>query len=94
MRKHLTLLLLLLFLGLGVFAQTKNELTAAGTGCLVNGQPVPYTGLSFSNALCNPTFNQSPETRAKWLEKFGRYGVPSKSKSGCIKLMQPLLLLN
>ncbi|CAN5872663.1 hypothetical protein BH24BAC1_BH24BAC1_12110 [soil metagenome] len=75
MRKRLTLLLLPLLLGLAGFAQTKSQLNVSGNTFLLNGQPFPYTGISFFNALYNPTFNQSSEERAKWLAKFGRYGI-------------------
>jgi hypothetical protein len=54
---------------------TRKELTISGTRFLLNGEPFPYTGLSFFNAIYNPTFNQSPEQRAQWLTKFHRYGI-------------------
>lgn len=55
--------------------QPSNELTISGTSFLLNGQPFPFTGISFFNAIYNPTFNRSHEERRKWLEKFKRYGI-------------------
>lgn len=75
MRKRLFLLLLALHLVTAAFAQTNNKLTLSGTTFLLNGQPFPYTGISFFNAMYNPTFNQTSAERTKWLEKFKRYGI-------------------
>lgn len=58
-----------------VFPAGKHEVTVSGTTFLLNGQPFPYTGISFFNAIYNPTFNKSSEERRKWLEKFRRYGI-------------------
>jgi len=52
-----------------------HEITVSGTRFLADGQPFPYTGISFFNAIYNPSFNQSSEARMKWLEKFQRYGI-------------------
>lgn len=41
----------------------------------MNGKPFPFTGISFFNAIYNPTFNRSSAERMKWLEKFRRYGI-------------------
>ena len=41
----------------------------------MDGQPFPYTGLSFFNAIYNPAFNKSSEERIRWLEKFQKYGI-------------------
>lgn len=51
------------------------DLTVAGTRFMRDGRPFDYTGVSFFNALYNPTFNASPETRAQWLAKFHKYGI-------------------
>jgi hypothetical protein len=51
------------------------ELTVSGTRFLLDGTPFPYTGVSFFNALYNRTFNESSETRLRWLAKFQSYGV-------------------
>ncbi len=53
----------------------KHEITIAGSRFLLNGAPFPFTGISFFNAIYNPTFNGSSEARHQWLEKFGRYGL-------------------
>ncbi len=39
------------------------------------GQPFPFTGVSFFNALYNPAFNRSHAERQQWLAKFRRYGI-------------------
>lgn len=56
-------------------AQTKNEISIAGTCFLLNGAPFPYTGISFYNAIYNPNFNKSYAERRKWLQKFQQYGI-------------------
>lgn len=50
-------------------------LTISGTRFLMDGKPFPYTGVSFFNAIYNPTFNQSTEARMRWLEKFKQHGI-------------------
>lgn len=55
-------------------AQT-HELTIKGTGFLLNGKPFPFTGVSFFNAIYNPSFNKSTNERKLWLAKFQRYGI-------------------
>lgn len=42
---------------------------------MLNEQPFPYTGVSFFNAIYNPTFNKSSEERCRWLEKFKSHGI-------------------
>ena len=56
-------------------AQTKHEITVSGTCFLLNGKPFPYTGISFYNAIYNPSFNKSSAARRKWLQKFQKYGI-------------------
>lgn len=41
----------------------------------LDGQPFAYQGLSFFNAIYNPTFNRDRETRRTWLEKFRATGI-------------------
>jgi hypothetical protein len=52
-----------------------NVLGIHGTRFTLNDQPFPYTGISFFNAIYNPTFNQDPATRRQWLAKFQQYGI-------------------
>lgn len=52
-----------------------SEITVEGTRFLLDGQPFPYTGVSFFNAIYNPSFNESSETRRKWMRKFKGYGI-------------------
>ena len=50
-------------------------ITVDGTGFRLDGQPFPYTGVSFFNAIYNPAFNKSRPDRQAWVAKFRRYGV-------------------
>src|SRR5687768_8291394 len=50
-------------------------LSVSGTRFLLDGQPFPYTGISFFNALYNPEFNRAVESRRQWIEKFKKYGI-------------------
>lgn len=52
-----------------------SDITVDGTQFLMAGQPFPYTGVSFFNALYNPAFNKDPATRRAWLRKFRAYGI-------------------
>src|SRR4051794_12861551 len=54
---------------------TKNELSINGTSFLMNGKNFPYTGISFFNAIYNPSFNKSSEERIKALQKLQKYGI-------------------
>ena len=56
-------------------AQGKHEITISGSSFLLNGEPFPYTGMSFMNAIYNPTFNKSSRVRREWMAKFQRYGI-------------------
>lgn len=51
------------------------EITTAGTDFKVDGAPFPFTGVSFFNAVFNPTFNRDSATRREWLRKFRSYGI-------------------
>jgi len=55
-------------------AQT-GELSVTGTDFLMDGKPFVYTGISFFNALYNPSFNKDSSTRREWMAKFRRYGI-------------------
>lgn len=52
-----------------------HRIAVAGTHFTLDEKPFPYTGLSFFNAIYNPTFNASSEVRQKWLKKFQSYGI-------------------
>lgn len=76
MRCVLLLALALACAPVGVRAQTApHTLQVSGTAFLMNGRPFAYTGLSFFNAIWNPAFNESADTRRTWLRKFKRYGI-------------------
>ena len=75
-----SLILLVLATGFGAQAQTNlssqsHRIAVAGTHFTLDEKPFPYTGLSFFNAIYNPTFNVSSEARRKWLKKFQQYGI-------------------
>jgi hypothetical protein len=56
-------------------AASSRVLSVSGTRFLLDGAPFNYTGISFFNAIYNPTFNRSSEERRAWIEKFKKYGV-------------------
>lgn len=64
-----------LFLQPAVAPAPRHTLTVSGTTFQLDSQPFPYTGVSFFNALYNPTFNKSSAARREWLEKFRRSGI-------------------
>jgi hypothetical protein len=72
MMRCLWLSLALLTCGSAGFA---GELTISGTRFLRDGQPFPYTGVSFFNAIYNTNFNASSGARSEWLKRFKGYGV-------------------
>ena len=41
----------------------------------LDGKPFEFFGVSFFNALYNPTFNQSESVRVEWLQKFRNTGI-------------------
>lgn len=57
------------------FSQENNVLAISGTRFEMNGEPFEYTGVSFFNALYNPEFNKSNETRRKYLKDFKETGI-------------------
>jgi hypothetical protein len=71
----LKLLIAVLVLGAAAPAQSRHEITVSGTGFLLNGQPFPYTGMSFFNAIYNPNFNKGSQDRQQWMRKFQKYGI-------------------
>jgi hypothetical protein len=50
-------------------------LSIAGTRLLLDWQPFYFQGVSFFNAIYNPTFNRSAADRLAWLRKFKANGV-------------------
>jgi hypothetical protein len=56
-------------------SQTGNVLTVNGHRFELNGKPFEFTGLSFFNAIYNPEFNSSSESRQKYLKQFREYGI-------------------
>lgn len=54
---------------------TRHVVGVAGTRLTLDGRPFPFTGLSFFNALYNPTFNRSAANRDAWLQTFLDWGI-------------------
>jgi hypothetical protein len=52
-----------------------SELSISGTRFQLDDKPFPYTGVSFFNAIYNPTFNKTSESRREWLGKFRDHGI-------------------
>lgn len=70
-----TCLLFFFLSSLAVAAQPHSDLTIQGTHFYRDGKPFPFTGVSFFNAIYNPTFNKNSAVRKQWLAKFQRYGI-------------------
>ncbi|WCJ57850.1 hypothetical protein NXS98_08895 [Fontisphaera persica] len=51
------------------------ELGISGTRFTLDGKPFPFTGVSFFNAIYNPTFNQDSASRRRWLDEFRAHGI-------------------
>lgn len=51
------------------------DIKVSGTQFVRDGKPFVYTGISFFNAIYNPTFNRDSQTRREWMGKFRRYGI-------------------
>lgn len=52
-----------------------HRLTIDGTRFLLNGEPFPFTGVSFFNAIYNPAFNESSDARRRWMRQFLDTGI-------------------
>lgn len=50
-------------------------LSIRDTHLLLDGRPFPFQGLSFFNALYNPTFSGSADQRRIWLSRFKEHGI-------------------
>jgi hypothetical protein len=75
MKKNIILISLLLTLPAFLQAQSKHTLEVKGLGFTLDGQPFFYTGVSFFNAIYNPTFNESDQSRKLWLNKLKSSGI-------------------
>ena len=74
--KRYILIAVLIFGGLfNLLAQSKNTIEVKGFGFTLNGKPFFYTGVSFFNAIYNPTFNESDASRRHWLNKLKSNGI-------------------
>ena len=56
-------------------AASTRVLEISGTRLVLDGCAFPFQGLSFFNAIFNPTFNHSREERLTWLRRFREAGV-------------------
>jgi hypothetical protein len=56
-------------------APEPHALTISGTRFQLNGKPFAYTGVSFFNAIYNPTFNADAQARELWLRRFQEHGI-------------------
>jgi len=58
-------------------AQTPSTpvLSIKGIRFFLDDKPFDFAGVSFFNALYNPTFNRDEQTRLQWLNKFNSYGL-------------------
>lgn len=56
-------------------SQAPNTIEVSGLGFTLNGEPFNYTGISFFNAIYNPTFNKDDASREAWLEKLKSSGI-------------------
>src|SRR5580692_10258257 len=68
-------LLVAVFVTMPLAGRTKHEITITGSCFLLDGAPFPYTGISFYNAIYNPSFNKSSQDRRQWMQKFQKYGI-------------------
>lgn len=72
--------LLLSIIGFSVFnhngiSQGKNVISIDGTNFELNGKPFEFTGISFFNAIYNPEFNRSSESRRDYIKQFAGSGI-------------------
>lgn len=70
---------LCLLLAATAAALARHEVTVAGTTFQLNGQPFPWTGISFFNAIYNPDFNKSSEERIRWMRLAQRLKTCARS---------------
>jgi hypothetical protein len=59
----------------GATRHGRSVLGIDGTRLTLDGRPFLLTGVSFFNALYNPTFNASSAARERWLRTFREWGV-------------------
>jgi hypothetical protein len=75
MRPTIIIITLFVFVPVVGLPQSKNTIAVKDLGFTMDGQPFQYTGVSFFNAIYNPTFNSSDEARRTWLNKFKSSGI-------------------
>lgn len=68
-------LVLWLLLAASTAAWSRHEVAVAGATFQLDGKHFPWTGISFFNAIYNPSFNKSSEERLQWMQKFQEYGI-------------------
>lgn len=71
----LILVALVLPAGSWTQARAENVIEVKGTRFYLDGDPFEFTGVTFFNALYNPEFNRSTETRQNYLRRFKGLGI-------------------
>ena len=56
-------------------AQSQHALKIKDLGFTLDEKPFHYTGISFFNAIYNPTFNKDDDSRNTWLKKLKDHGI-------------------
>lgn len=56
-------------------AQSQHALKIKDLGFTLDEKPFHYTGISFFNAIYNPTFNKNDHSRNTWLKKLKDHGI-------------------
>lgn len=73
--KVLGLIIVCIFLGKISFLDAQSTLAIKDTRFLLNGQPFPFTGVSFFNSIYNPEFGKDRQKRLEWMDKLQAYGI-------------------
>jgi hypothetical protein len=75
MKKYILITIIIFSISFDPQAQSRNTIEVKGLEFTLNGKPFFYTGVSFFNAIYNPTFNESDASRKQWLNKLKSSGI-------------------
>ena len=75
MKKKFILISFVFSLPFFLQAQSSHSLEVKGLGFSLDAKPFFYTGVTFFNAIYNPTFNENDASRKKWLNKLKDRGI-------------------